>query len=216
VFGEAAGKLLDLRLNRERFGQVARHFDERVHQALLVVLREYAAGAAGRNRERDHGRQLTGKRFGRRHADFRSGQCRHRDVAFAGDGRGRHVDDGKYVLLVLARMAQRRQRVRGLARLRDENREIAGAKRRAELRRDVDLDRQVREALEPQALTGVIKPCRRRRSRCGPGYGNRTATAPAALPARPPYRCSWPGLPDHLGLLMHFLGHEMPMTAIVD
>ena len=49
-------------------------------------------------------------------------------------------------------VAQRRQRVGGLARLRDEDRQIALAQRRlaiAEFGGDIDLDRQPREALEP-------------------------------------------------------------------
>ena len=54
--------------------------------------------------------------------------------------------------LLLAGVAQRRQRVGGLARLRDEDREAARLERRlavAELGGDIDLDRQPREALEP-------------------------------------------------------------------
>ena len=77
---------------------------------------------------------------------------RHHHVALARDRRGRHVDDRKHVLLLLLGVAQRRQRVGGLARLRNEHREIARIERRlavAELRGDVDLDRQPGEALEP-------------------------------------------------------------------
>ena len=53
---------------------------------------------------------------------------------------------------MLLGVAQRRERVGRLARLRDEDREIARRERRlavAELRGDIDLDRQAREALEP-------------------------------------------------------------------
>ena len=53
-----ARKLLDLRLERERFGQMPRHFDQRAHEALLIALGEHAAGAAGGDRKGRQRREL--------------------------------------------------------------------------------------------------------------------------------------------------------------
>ena len=56
------------------------------------------------------------------------------------------------MLFVLFGVAQRRERVGGLTRLRDENRQSAcrqGHVAIAELGSDVDLDRQARKTLEP-------------------------------------------------------------------
>ena len=122
---------------------------------------------------------------------------------------------------MLARIAQRRQRVGGLARLRHEHREIARPERRlaiAELGGDIDLDRQPREALEPVFgdQAGIIggaagrdrdalefreieRQLHRQRDALGRHVeimGERVA--------------------DDLGLLVDFLRHEMAVIALVD
>ena len=74
------------------------------------------------------------------------------DVGFARDGRFAHVDDRADRHARLAAVAQRGQRVGGLARLRNEERRAALRDRHlaiAELGGDIDVDRQAREALEP-------------------------------------------------------------------
>ena len=117
-FGELVTReQLDPRLERERLGQVPRHFDKRAHEPLLVAPGEHAARAARGNRKRRQRRKLAGESLGRGDADFRPGQGRHDDVALPGNRRGRHIDDGENVLAVLARITQRRQRIGGFARL---------------------------------------------------------------------------------------------------
>ena len=105
-----------------------------------------------------------------------------------------HVDDREDVLLLLLGVAQRRERVGGLARLRDEQRKAVRLERRlaiAEFGRDIDLDRQAAR----NARTSISRPgrrntpCRRPRSRCARSCGNRTA-APAGARAPPPCRGS--------------------------
>ena len=125
------------------------------------------------------------------------------------------------MLLVRARIAQRRQRVGGLARLRNEDREIAGRERHvavAELRRDIDLDRQLREMLEPVARhhAGVI----------GGAAGRDRNPIERAEIERQRHRqrhalgrhvdVIGERMADHFGLLVDFLRHEMAMIALVD
>ena len=191
------------------------------HQLALVGVREHAARPPGRDRQRGQHRELAGEGLGRGHADLGSGERRHHHVALARDGRGRHVDDRQHVLLVLPGVAQRRQRVGGLARLRDEDREPARLERHlavAELGRDVDLDRQAGETLEPVLgdQPGVI----------GGAAGRDRDALERAQVERQRRRQRHPlgrhveimrqRVADHLGLLVDFLRHEMAMVALVD
>ena len=125
------------------------------------------------------------------------------------------------MLPVLARIAQRRQRVGGLARLRNEDRERARIERRlavAELGGDIDFDRQVREPLEPVSRdhAGVIG---------GAAGGDRNALERAEIERQLHRQRDALGhhveimrerVADHFRLLVNFLRHEMAMVALVD
>ncbi len=125
------------------------------------------------------------------------------------------------MLAALARIAQRSKRVGGFAGLRDEHSEIAGQERRvavAELGGDIDLDRQMREALEPVLGDhgGVIG---------GAAGGDRDPIELVEI-ERQRHRQRHPlarhvdvirqRMADDFGLLEDFLGHEMAMIALVD
>ena len=127
----------------------------------------------------------------------------------------------KHVLLVLLGVAQRRQRVGGLARLRDEDREIALFERRlavAEFRGDIDFDRQLGEALEPvfRDQPGIkgraagrdrqpleFLPVERQLARQRDPLGRHVDVMRERVA-------------DHFGLLVDFLGHEVLVVALVD
>lgn len=77
---------------------------------------------------------------------------REEQIGLARHAAGRDVDDDRDRLPLRLAMAQRRERVGGLARLRDEEREPAGLEHRvaiAKLRRDIDVDGHARELFEP-------------------------------------------------------------------
>ena len=118
---------------------------------LLFCRRSCRAPGRGDRRGEQHG-ELGGEGLGRGDADLGAGQGRQHDVRLAGDRAFRHVDDRQDGLLLRLGVAQRRQGIGGLARLRDDDADAALGHRRlavAELRGDVDLDRQARELLEP-------------------------------------------------------------------
>ena len=115
-----------------------------MRQRLFVIFGENAAGASGGDRQARERRQLAGEGLGRGDADFRSGKRRHEDIAFARDARCRHIHDREDMLFVRAGIAQRSERVGGLSRLRNEDREIARRQWHvaiAEFGRDIDVDR---------------------------------------------------------------------------
>ena len=96
--------------------------------------------------------ELGGKCLGRGDANFGAGQCRQYDVGLAGDRAFRLVHDRDDFLALRLCITQRRQGVGGLARLRDEYRRTTARHCRgaiAELRGDVDLDRNAGDPLEP-------------------------------------------------------------------
>src|ERR1700730_2039453 len=127
-------------------------FDEGADEIALVVFRKRATRAAGGDREAGECRELASKRLGGGNANFRPRQRRDHSLALARDRRGRYVDDGERVLAMLLGVAERSERVGGLARLRDEDRKPVLRHRRiavAEFRRDIEIDRKPREALEP-------------------------------------------------------------------
>ena len=125
------------------------------------------------------------------------------------------------MLLVLARTAQRRQRVGGLAGLRNEDRQLAGLERHvavAELGGDVDIDRQMRKAFEPvpRDHAGVIR---------GAAGGDRYALERAEIERQRHRQRDALGhhieiirqrMADDFRLLVNLLGHEMAMVALVD
>ena len=118
-------------------------------------------------------------------------------------------------------VAQRRQRVGGLARLRDEDGEIARLERGfavAEFRRDIDFHRQLGEALEPVF---------RHQPGIKGGAAGRDRQAFELLPVERQFsrqRNLFGGhvdvmgerMADHFRLLVDFLGHEVLVVALVD
>ena len=83
---------------------------------------------------------------------FRAGMGLQHNVGFARDRAVRHVDDRDHVLTSIAGKAQGSQGVGGFARLRDEQGGPVFRQRRraiAELRRDIDLDRNPRDGFKP-------------------------------------------------------------------
>ena len=125
------------------------------------------------------------------------------------------------MLLVLARIAQRSQRVGGLARLRHEDREAARPERRraiAVFGSDIDLDRQMGKALEPVFgdHAGVIG---------GAAGGDRDAVQISQIERQRHRQRHALGrhvdvvrqrMADDFGLLENLLGHEMAVIALVD
>ena len=119
---------------------------------LLFLARQPALGAGEVRGKRGEHRQLAGEGLGRGDADLRAGVGREQQVRLARHGAGRHVDDHRDALLLAARVAERRKRVRRLARLTDEERQAARLEHRlavAELAGDIDVDRHSRELLDP-------------------------------------------------------------------
>ena len=97
-------------------------------------------------------RELAGKGLGRGHADFGARRRSEDDVGFARDGAFRHVDDRQRDLAIGLGIAQRRQRIGGLARLRDERGRAAFGIDRIAIAKfggDIDFDRQARQLFEP-------------------------------------------------------------------
>ena len=212
---------LDLRFGGKRRRHQPRDFDEAMHQLGLVGLRQFAARLAGGDRNRGQHHQLAGERLGRGDADFGTGQRRQHGLAFARNGRGRHVDDGQRVHALRFGIAQRRQRIGGLAGLRNEDREIALAQRRlaiAEFRGDVDLDRQAAQALEP--VFGDVARIAR-----GAAGDDRDALDVLEVerqlerqrhPLGRHVDIARQRMADDFRLLVDFLGHEVAIIRLVD
>ena len=187
----------------------------------LVVVGQFAARLAGGDRERGQHHQLAGEGFGRGDADFGTGQRLQHGLAFARDRRGRHVDHGQRVHALALGVAQRGQRVGGLAGLRNEDREIALAQRRlavAEFGGDIDLDRHAREPLEP--VFGDVAGIAR-------GAAGRDRNALDVLEVERQLDrqhhalgrhvdIARQGVADHFRLLVDFLGHEVAVVRLVD
>ena len=125
------------------------------------------------------------------------------------------------MLLVLAGITQRRQRIGGLARLRNEDRERAGIERHlavAKLRGDIDVDRQPREPLEPvpRHHAGIVG---------GAAGGDGDAPERAEIERQRHRQRDALGhhveimrqrVADDFRLFVNFLGHEMAVIALVD
>ena len=138
----------------------------------------------------------------------------------ARDGRRTHVDDRGDALALRLAVAQRRQRVGRLARLRHEQGEPALGQRRlavAELGGDVDVDRNARVALDPvladqaRVVGRAAGRDRHLRERAGsmPEIGHHHATFREIDEVGQ-------RVADHLRLLVDLLGHEVAVVALVD
>ena len=131
---------------------MARNLAERLDELGLERGADDAARLAGGDGEAGEHRQLAGEGLGRGDADLGPGERRQHGVGLPRDRRLAHIDDRHDVLALRAAIAERGERIGGLARLRDEQRRAAGIERGlaiAELRGDIDIDRQPRPALEP-------------------------------------------------------------------
>ena len=149
------------------------------------------------------------------------GQRRQHGFAFARDGRGRHVDDGERMHALLFGVAQRRQRIGGLAGLRNEDRQIALAQRRlavAEFGGDIEFDRQRGQPLEP--VFGDVAGIAR-----GAAGDDRDALDVLEVerqferqrhPLGRHVDVARQRVADHFGLLVNFLGHEVAIVGLVD
>ena len=102
--------------------------------------------------ERGEHCQLAGKGLGRGNTDFRPGMGGQQQVGLTRHAAGRHVDDDGNGLAIVLAMAQRSERIRRLARLRNEQRQPAFLQHRiavAELACDIDIDGNAGEGFEP-------------------------------------------------------------------
>ena len=131
------------------------------HDRFLFVAAEMAVGARQVGGKRGKHRELARERLGRSHADFGPSVRRQQQVRLARHRTCRHIDHHRDPLLLCARMAQRGERICGFARLRNEQRKPARLQDRlavTELTRDIDVDRDARELLDPifRDQAGVI------------------------------------------------------------
>ena len=97
-------------------------------------------------------RELAGERLGRCNADLGSGMGGKEKIGLARHGTGRHVDHHADGLPGLFAVAQRCERIRRFARLRNEQRQPPIFQHRlavAEFARDIDVDRHTGELFEP-------------------------------------------------------------------
>jgi hypothetical protein len=166
------------------------------------------------------GTSVSGERLGRGDADLGSRQGWQYDIGFARDRALRHVDHRDYVLAQLVAVAQRRQGIGGLARLADEQRHTALRQGRlavAELRGDVDFDRDAGHPLEPilgdpagvaRGTAGDHGDARHRRQ-------IERQRRQADL-ARGGVDEALQGVADHGGLLEDLLLHEVAVVALAD
>jgi hypothetical protein len=163
---------------------------------------------------------LAGEGLGRGNADLGARERRQHDIGFTRNGGFAHIDDGKNVLPLPAAIAERGERVGGLARLRHEQRGPAGIKHRlaiAELRGDIDVDRKPRPALEPifgdqAGIEGGAAGRQRDAGQLGKVQRQRRYVYAIGREVD----VSRERVADHLGLLVNFLGHEMAVIALVD
>ncbi len=83
AFCEIDRKPLDLRLERQSLDHQARHFDQRAHELMLVLLGQHATCATGFDRKAGEDCELTGECLARSHPDLGASQRRHHGIAFA-------------------------------------------------------------------------------------------------------------------------------------
>ena len=148
---EPAGDLLDLRRELQRLLEQLRQLQQRVDVRLRRLGGQHAARLAQTQPQQIQRDELRREGFGRRHADFRSGVRVDRAVGFAGRHAADHVADGDAGRALALRFAQRGERVGGLARLRDDDRQRVGRDDGipvAVFGSVIDLDRHLRELLD--------------------------------------------------------------------
>ena len=218
---EGLRQLLDLRLETQRLGHQPRQLDQRRHKLGFILLRQNLPVAARLDGERRQHRELAGERLGGRDPDLDAGDGRKHDVGLPGDRRGRHVDDRADLHALGAAMAERRERVRRLAGLRDHQRQTARRQRRlavAKLRGDVDVDRKPSEFLEPVAghEAGVIGGAAGRDRQPVEAGEVEIAARRQPHPARGHVDEPDQRVADDLRLLRDLFRHEVAVSALVD
>ena len=197
-----------------------RDLGELAGERRLAVRVDRAARPRHRDRERGQNRELRRERLGRGDADLRPGQSVKHDVGLARDRAFRLVDDRDDLLPGFAAVAQRRQRVGGLARLRDDERRAVARHRRsaiAELRGDVGLDRNAGDPFEPvfRDHAGVMRGAAGdRRDLADVAERERQIGQMHAACRRVHQRLQ--RVADDRGLLEDLLLHEMPVIALAD
>ena len=142
-------------------------------------------------------------------------------VAFARDGRGRHVDDGENVLLLLLGIAQASpacRRSRPTARRRSRGRPSRAAPRGSGIR----TRHRSRPAAARSARTSIWRSarrnrrCRRPRSRCASSLREIERQRRHAHALGRHVEVMRERVADDFRLLVDFLRHEMAMVALVD
>ena len=120
AFGESLRPCLDLRLDTQDFFQRLGQVSQR-HQQLRLFVRGQALAHLGQRHGQEHQRgKLRGKGLGRGDTDLRAGAREEAQVRGADQRRLGHVAHRQAVFVAQrARVLQRRQRVGGLARLRN-------------------------------------------------------------------------------------------------
>ena len=129
-----------------------RRFEQMAHDLLFLGAVHPAFHHRELRGERGEHRELAGERLGRGDADLGPRVDRQQQVRLARHRAGRHVDDRRDGLPLRLAIAQRGERVGGLAALRDKQREPALGQRRfavTELARHIDIDRHARELFDP-------------------------------------------------------------------
>ncbi len=164
--------------------------------------------------------ELAGEGLGRGDTDLRPGKRRQHAVGFARDRGFAHIDDGERALAILTAVPQRRQRVGGLAGLRDEERGTARLETAlpvTELGRDIDIDGKLGPALEPifGDEAGIIGGAagRDRQTR---QLGEIEGELRQRDRARGEIDQARQRVADDLWLLVDLLRHEMTVIALVD
>ena len=110
----------DLRLQRQHGVQCRRQVAQVAQGVFFLRVAQMAAQFGKRQRQHVQRSQLRGERLGGGHTDFRAGTREELEFGLAHHGAGRHVAHSQRVLVAqFACVAQRGQRVGGLARLRD-------------------------------------------------------------------------------------------------
>ncbi len=144
------GQLADLAVLRQDAGDLIRQLSHRGYQIATALL-GHPRAAAEVEAEEGEGHDLRGERLGRGDPDLGPGVDVHPAVRLARDRRAHDVHDGHTARALLLRLPQRRQRVRGLARLRDRDDQRALVEHRvpvAQLGGVLGLHRDPRELLQ--------------------------------------------------------------------
>ena len=160
----AAAQVQEIRRARQLLGQLvvdmvvpqdifhlARQVRQLLHQMLGGGFIQHLALLAQVHRQQEQRRQLAGERLGRRHADFGTRVRDERSGRFARDHGSHHVADGQRLRALALGFALCRQRIGGLARLRNHHSQRVFAHQRiavTEFAAVIDLDRNSRQAFD--------------------------------------------------------------------